>query len=34
MVLINENFLKLKDSYLFSTIARKVSDYSKNNPNR
>lgn len=34
MVLINENFLKLKDSYLFSTIARKVSDYSKNNPNQ
>ncbi|MBR1943172.1 LL-diaminopimelate aminotransferase [bacterium] len=29
---INENYLKLEDSYLFSTIAKKVSEFSKNNP--
>ena len=33
MSLINENFLDLQDSYLFSTIAKKVADYSKANPN-
>lgn len=29
---INENYLKLKDSYLFSTIAKKVADYSSQHP--
>jgi LL-diaminopimelate aminotransferase len=29
---INENFLNLQDSYLFSTIAKKVAEFSKNNP--
>lgn len=29
---INENYLKLKDSYLFSTIAKKVVDYSSHHP--
>ena len=33
MSLINENFLDLQDSYLFSTIAKKVAEYSKANPN-
>lgn len=28
---INENFLELKDSYLFSTIAKKVAEFQKNN---
>lgn len=32
MININENFLKLQDSYLFSTIAKKVSEFQKNNP--
>ena len=32
MININENFLKLQDSYLFSTIAKKVSEYQKENP--
>ena len=32
MVRINENFLKLQDSYLFSKINSKVSEYVKNNP--
>ena len=31
MSYINENFLNLQDSYLFSTIAKKVAEYSKNN---
>ena len=31
---INENFLKLEDSYLFSTIAKKVAKYQKDNPDR
>lgn len=31
---INENYLKLKDSYLFSTIARKVKEYSEKNPDK
>lgn len=30
---INENYLKLEDGYLFSTIAKKVAEYAKNNPN-
>lgn len=34
MVKINENYLKLKDSYLFSTIAKKVNEYKKNNPDK
>lgn len=29
---INENFLKIQSSYLFSNIAKKVSDYQKANP--
>lgn len=29
---INENYLNLKDSYLFSTVAKKVSDYKNENP--
>lgn len=32
MAYINENYLKLQNSYLFSTIARKVEEYKKNNP--
>ncbi len=32
MVHINENFLKLKAGYLFPEIARRVSEFSKNNP--
>ncbi len=34
MIRINENYLDLQDSYLFSTIAKKVSKYSKENPNK
>lgn len=34
MIKINENFLELQDSYLFSTIAKKVSEFQKNNPNK
>lgn len=34
MVNINENFLKLEDSYLFSTIAKKVAEFQKNNPEK
>ena len=34
MITINENYLKLQDSYLFSTIAKKVAEFSKNNPNK
>lgn len=34
MSLINENFLKLQDSYLFSTIAKKVKEYSTVNPDK
>ena len=32
MIKINKNFLKLQDSYLFSTINKKVNEYSKKNP--
>lgn len=32
MININENFLKLQDSYLFSTIAKKVAEFQKENP--
>ena len=31
MITINENYLKLQDSYLFSTRAKKVEEFSKNN---
>ena len=31
---INENFLKLQSSYLFATIAKKVSEYSKAHPEK
>lgn len=34
MAKINENFLKLQNNYLFSTIAKKVEEYSKDNPNK
>lgn len=34
MSLINENFLKLKDSYLFSTIAKKVAKFTEENPEK
>ena len=31
---INEEFLQLKDSYLFSTIAKKVNEYTTTNPDK
>lgn len=34
MSYINENFLKLQDSYLFSTIAKKVAKYTEENPDK
>ena len=34
MSLLNENFLKLQDSYLFSTIAKKVAKYTEENPDK
>ena len=34
MFYINENFLNLQDSYLFSTIAKKVAEFQKNNPDK
>ena len=34
MIKINEDFLELQDSYLFSTIAKKVNEYTKNNPDK
>ncbi len=34
MISINENFLELQDSYLFSTIAKKVAEYTKENPDK
>ena len=34
MANINENFLKLQSSYLFATIAKKVKEYSNNNPDK
>lgn len=34
MININENFLNLQDSYLFSTIAKKVAEFSKANPDK
>ena len=32
MYTINENYLDLQGSYLFSTIAKKVNEYKENNP--
>lgn len=34
MIKINENFLKMEDSYLFSTVANKVSKYQQDNPDK
>lgn len=34
MITINENYLKLQESYLFSTIAKKVEEFTKNNPDK
>ena len=34
MININENFLNLQDSYLFSTVAKKVEEFQKNNPDK
>lgn len=34
MIKINENYLNLKDSYLFSTIAKKVAKFIENNPEK
>ena len=34
MSLINENFLELQDSYLFSTIAKKVAKFTEENPEK
>lgn len=31
---INENYLNLEQSYLFSTVAKKVNDFAKNNPEK
>ena len=33
MIKINENFEKIQASYLFSTVAKKVAEFQKNNPN-
>ena len=34
MIKINENFMNLQDSYLFSTIAKKVAEYTEKNPDK
>ena len=34
MIKINENFLKLKNNYLFSTISQRVEEYKKENPGK
>lgn len=34
MVKINQNFLKLQENYLFSTIAKKVDEYQKEHPDK
>ena len=34
MFQVNENYLKLPGSYLFSTIAKKVKSYTEANPHR
>ena len=32
MITVNENYLKLKSSYLFSNISKRVNAYQKSNP--
>ena len=34
MIKINENFEKIEASYLFSTVAKKVAEFKKNNPDK
>ena len=34
MIKINENFEKIQASYLFSTVAKKVAEFQKNNPDK
>jgi len=34
MIRVNDNYLKLQDSYLFSTIAKKVAQFTKENPDK
>ena len=34
MIKINENFEKIEASYLFSTVAKKVAEFQKNNPDK
>ena len=34
MIHINEEFLNLQESYLFSTVAKKVAEFQKNNPDK
>ena len=34
MININENFLNLQDSYLFSTVAKKVAEFQKSHPDK
>lgn len=34
MINVNENFLKMQDSYLFSTIAKKVKKFQEENPDK
>ena len=34
MANMNENFLKLQDNYLFSTISKKVNEFKRNNPSK
>lgn len=34
MITINENYLKLQGSYLFSTVAKKIEEYTSKNPNK
>ena len=34
MVKVNDNYLKLPGSYLFSTIAKKVNAYTEANPDK
>ena len=34
MILVNENYAKLEASYLFSNIAKRVSDFQKQNPDK
>ena len=34
MIKLNENYANLQDSYLFSTIARKVANFQEKNPDK